>query len=66
MAWTKESLKKLREQYCHTQEEWAERIRVNPETIRRWEQGRGKPPGPATVILDLLAVIAGMSPEGPA
>ena len=54
--WNPERIKSLRKAYGETQEEFAKRFRVSLETVRWWEQGKGKGkiPGPATVLLDQL------------
>jgi putative transcriptional regulator len=53
--WTKDRIRDLRKAFGETQEEFAKRFRVSVNTLQWWEQGKGKPIGPATVILDQLA-----------
>lgn len=57
--WTPDRIKRLREAYGLTQDEFAERLRVGVGTLRAWEQpkARTRPPGPATIALDVLAVL---------
>lgn len=52
--WTPERVKAVRKALGETQEVFARRFRLHPEAIRTWEQDRGQPSGPATVILDQL------------
>jgi DNA-binding transcriptional regulator YiaG len=58
-AWTAERVRSVRKALGETQEQFATRFRLHPEAIRTWEQSRGSPSGPATVILDQLAEAAG-------
>lgn len=53
--WNSEEVKKLRKKLGDTQEEFAKRFRLTVDAVRVWEQGRGLPPGPVTVIMDDLA-----------
>lgn len=52
--WTAERIRSLRRALGETQEQFAKRFRLHPEAIRTWEQDRGSPTGPSTVILDEL------------
>lgn len=56
--WNAARIKKLRAMYGETQEQFAKRFRVSVDSLRFWEQGKGEPSGPATVILDQLAEAA--------
>lgn len=64
--WTAKKIQALRHAYQETQAEFAKRFRITPESVRIWEQGRGNPGGPATVVLDQLAAAIGFDPNGPA
>jgi DNA-binding transcriptional regulator YiaG len=64
--WTSEKIKFLREKvYQESQEEFCRRLRVSVDTLRYWEQKRGVPGGPATVVFDFLAAEVGqlLDPE---
>ncbi len=52
--WTPERIKALRKRYGDNQPEFAARIRVSTDTLRWWEQDKGKPSGPAEFALDRL------------
>lgn len=52
--WTAERIRKLRERFGETQEEFARRISVSVPTVKHWEQGKGKPIGPAQLLFDRL------------
>lgn len=52
--WTPARIRALRHAMDESQEEFCRHFRVTPEAVRIWEQGRGRPSGPATVILDAL------------
>lgn len=52
--WTPDRVKAVRKSLGQTQEQFAVHFRLHPEAIRTWEQGRGNPSGPATVILEQL------------
>lgn len=53
--WTADKIRHLREHvYEETQEEFCVRFPVSIDTIRFWEQARGKPSRLAQTILDLL------------
>ena len=60
--WTPKRIKNLRKAYgehfgkpFETQAEFALRLDVDVTTIQHWEQGKGKPSGPAALLLDRLA-----------
>lgn len=55
VEWTPDRIRAVRKALGQTQEQFAVHFRLHPEAIRTWEQGRGNPSGPATVILDQLA-----------
>lgn len=55
MTWTPKKIKDLRKLYGEEQEEFCLRIRVSVHALRHWEQGRGRPIGPAEEVLDRLA-----------
>jgi putative transcriptional regulator len=48
-------VKKLREDLCMTQLEFALRFGFNLGTLRQWEQGRRYPDGPARVLLTVIS-----------
>uniref|UniRef100_UPI00397AAB6C helix-turn-helix domain-containing protein n=1 Tax=Salmonella sp. SAL04284 TaxID=3159862 RepID=UPI00397AAB6C len=50
----REKVKALRKALGEDQEDFARHFRLTVEAIRIWEQGKGTPSGPATVILDQL------------
>lgn len=52
--WTKEKIKQLRGKHGETQEQFAKRLGVGLGTLRCWEQGQGKPLGPAEKLMTLL------------
>ncbi len=52
--WTPERIRDLRRRYGETQDEFAHRFRVSIQSVQTWEQGKGEPSGPATVIMDQL------------
>lgn len=52
--WTPSKIKELRKKYKETQQEFVERLGVAIDTLRHWEQGRGEPSGPASILLDRL------------
>lgn len=52
--WTPDQVKKLRQRYGETREEFAKRFRVSFETVKSWESGRGNVSGMASVILEEL------------
>lgn len=52
--WTPERIVELRKRLGETQEEFAKHFRLKIAAIRYWEQDRGEPSGPATVLLDQL------------
>lgn len=54
MTWTPEKIKDLRKRYGEEQEEFCLRLRVSVHALRHWEQGRGRPIGPAEEVLDRL------------
>lgn len=53
--WTAERIRDLRRRYGESQEDFRKRFRVSVQALQAWEQGRGDPSGPVTVILDILA-----------
>ncbi len=53
-TWSPERLKKLRGRYGETQEEFCRRLRMDVESLRVWEQGKGAPNGAAQALLDRL------------
>lgn len=55
--WTAEAVKTLRAAYGDTQARFAERLRVATVTLKGWESGKARPPGPATIALDILEVM---------
>lgn len=59
MEWTPEKILELRTAYGQTQEQFARRLRVHAQSVRRWEQGLATPPGPVTALLDVLTVLLG-------
>lgn len=52
--WTAEKIRELRERYGETQDQFRQRIGVALGTLRFWEQGQGKPLGPAAKLLSRL------------
>jgi putative transcriptional regulator len=44
-------IKRIREGYSLTQEQFAAMLGISVRTLRNWEQGRRKPKGPAMVLL---------------
>lgn len=54
MKWTPKRIRRLRDHLNETQKQFARRLRVNVNTLRCWEQGKGEPSGPATMVLDLI------------
>lgn len=60
--WTSVRVKAVRRSLGETQEQFATHFRLHPESIRTWEQGRGNPSGPATVILEQLEAGAAATP----
>lgn len=54
MKWTPTRIRDLRIRFGETQEEFAKRFRLSVEAVRGWEQDKGSPSGPASVILDQL------------
>lgn len=63
MVWDSEAIKALRADYEETQEVFARRLRVHPDALRKWEQGRGTPSGPAQVVLDVLRAVLAESSD---
>lgn len=61
--WTSDRVKAVRKAMGETQEQFAAHFRLHPEAIRTWEQNRGNPSGPATVILDELERACGCDPK---
>ncbi len=45
----------LRQGLGLSQSEFAERFRLNPSSIKNWEQGRTQPDGPARTLLAVIA-----------
>lgn len=58
--WTPERVRAVRKALGETQDQFARRFRLHPESIRTWEQGRGRPSGPASIILEQLEKQAGI------
>jgi DNA-binding XRE family transcriptional regulator len=54
MKWTPERIKQLRKRLGENQEEFAKRFRLTIHAIQFWEQSKGLPNGPATVLLDQI------------
>ena len=54
MNWTPARIKSLRKRYAERQEEFCLRFRVSIQAVQTWEQGKGEPSGPVTVLLDQL------------
>jgi DNA-binding transcriptional regulator YiaG len=54
MKWNGDRVKEVRKARGETQEAFAKHFRVNIGTIQTWEQDKGAPSGPATVILDAM------------
>lgn len=55
----------LRHHVDFTQAELAQRLRVDAQTVARWEKGKNDIPGPADVLLRLLVLASPvMQPEG--
>lgn len=52
--WTAGKIQGLRHAMGLTQQQFAEKFRVNLATVKKWEQGLSPPIGPATVLLDQL------------
>lgn len=52
--WTPEKIRALRKGYGESQDDFSRRFRLTVDGYRLWEQGRGFPSGPATVVLDRL------------
>ena len=52
--WNPERVRALRAALGESQREFARHFRVTVDSVRTWEQGKGLPGGPSTVILDLL------------
>lgn len=48
-------IKRLRERLGLSQSEFAEKFALALETVKRWEQGRGKPDRAACVLLSTIA-----------
>lgn len=55
MPWSAERIRELRRRLALTQEGLARRLDVTVDTVRRWEQERGKPSRMAERLLDLTA-----------
>lgn len=53
--WTPERIRSLRHARGETQEEFAKHFRMTVQSVRVWEQDKGEPSGPVTVILDHLS-----------
>jgi DNA-binding transcriptional regulator YiaG len=53
--WSPERIKGLRAALGESQEEFADHFRVTVDAVRTWEQGKGRPSGPVTIILDQLS-----------
>lgn len=56
--WTAARIRDLRRAIGEDQRTFAVRFRVSVETVRSWEQDKGNPSGPATVLLDQLESLA--------
>lgn len=54
MEWTKEKIKKLRDDLLLSQEKFGERVGVSFQTVYRWEKGESKPSFLAQEKLTLL------------
>lgn len=54
IVWTPERVRELRRKYRENQADFARRFRVSIQAVQTWEQGKGDPSGPVTVILDTL------------
>jgi DNA-binding XRE family transcriptional regulator len=52
--WTAIQIRSLRDAYGETQREFVPRLGISLETLRFWEQGRGVPSGPASILLERL------------
>ena len=52
---TRTEFKKLRKQLGWTREQAATELGISYYTVRRWEEGIGKIPGPAARVLEMLA-----------
>lgn len=52
--WTPQRIKQLRSLLGESQAEFAERLRLSVDCIRKWEQGQNKPYGPAVIVMDSL------------
>ena len=48
-------IKRIREGYDLTQEQFAAMLGISVRTLRNWEQGRRVPDGPARVLLQVAA-----------
>jgi putative transcriptional regulator len=48
-------IKKIREAFGLTQEQFAAMLGISVRTLRNWEQGRRVPEGPARVLLQVAA-----------
>lgn len=52
--WNRRRVRSLRDLLDETQEQFAVRFRVTIDAVRTWEQGKGYPSGPVTLLLDQL------------
>lgn len=48
-------IKEIRETYDLSQVEFAALLGISVDTLQNWEQGRRTPPGPAKVLLQVVA-----------
>lgn len=55
-------IKELRNQMHLTQKEFADRFRININTLRAWEQGKRKP---ASYVLEYIALAGSQQKGGP-
>lgn len=48
-------VRKIRQQYALTQEDFARLFGISVRTLQKWEQGSRHPQGPAKVLLNVIA-----------
>lgn len=49
-----DDIRQLRKRMHLSQREFAKRLRISPDTVRNWEQGKRFPSGPACSLLRVL------------
>ena len=55
--WTADRIASLRERRGETLAAFANHFRLGEGSVRKWENGRGRPTGAATIVLDILEAI---------